>query len=111
MLKKEKRLNLKKDFRWVREGKKLYLPLFTIFSRQADIVDPQIGIALSKQQFKDATGRNRAKRLTSKAIENLYPSLRKGVKFIIIPKAQVLEKSPEELAESLKNVKDLFEPY
>jgi len=108
MLKKSNRLNLKKDFQWVRGGKKLYLSDFTLFIREASIEDPLIGIALSKHNFKDAVERNRAKRLTSKALEDLYPTLRKGIKLVIIPKASVLQKSPEELKGIFSNVKDIY---
>ncbi len=70
---------------------------------------PKVGIALSKQYFKNAVERNRARRLTSKAAEEIFISLRKELKLVIIPKASVLEEGPDALRKELESVKDIFE--
>jgi len=108
MLSKNRRLNLRKEYRYVTSGRKFMTPSLTVFSRRADLVEPMVGIALAKAKFRQATDRNRARRLTSKAIEQLYSSLRPDMKLVIIPKSQVLDKTPDELKGELEDVKDLF---
>ena len=108
MLPKSQRLNLKTSFKWVASGKHLQTPSFKLMVKFSDNPLPLVGIALSKDQFKKAVDRNRARRLTSKAIEGLYPSLLNRLNLVIMPKAVVLEKSPDQLSNELKNVKDLY---
>lgn len=107
MLPKEKRLNLSKSFKWVSSGKRFQTNSFNLMVKYSDNPQPLVGIALSKAQFKQAHDRNRARRLTSKAIEELYSSLNHGLNLVIMPKGSVLDKSPEELIQELKDVKAL----
>lgn len=107
MLPKFQRLNLKKEYRPLQSGKKASLPSFNLmFKLEGD--KALVGIALSKRSFALSTQRNRARRLSSQAIQKLYPSLPKGVKLVIIPKTAVLDRSVESLEKELKSVKDLF---
>lgn len=108
MLAKSQRLNLKKDFKWVSSGERKETASFKFSYRFSDNPEPLVGIALSSQYFKKAHERNRARRLTSRVIENFYPGLRKGLNLVIMPKPRVLEFSPEELYLEIENVKDLF---
>jgi len=108
MLDKSKRLNLKRNFRIVSQGKKDFTSHFTLMSRRGENTRALVGIALSKQQFKSAVERNRAKRLTAEAVAIVYPSLRNNLNLVIIPKTGVLKSHPEELAKELQDVKTLY---
>ena len=109
MLPKEKRLNLKKDFKWVAAGKKIDAKFAKLFSRIGDNTNPRIGIAVSSALFKKAVERNRARRLISAALEPLYVKLPKSINIIALPKQTILNlKSGDvllDLAEKLKDEK------
>lgn len=90
MLPKKNRLNLKTDFKWVASGKKLESKYLKLFLRTGDNQKPRIGIAVSAKSFKKATDRNRARRLTSTAIEAIYAKLPKSINILALPKASVL---------------------
>lgn len=90
MLSKDKRLNLKKDFKWVASGKKLETKYLKIFVKLGDNELPRVGIAVSSKVFKKAVERNRARRLTSAAFEALYSSLPLRINILALPKAGVL---------------------
>ncbi len=110
MLPKSQRLNLKKDFKWVTAGGKAvdtkFLKLFIIMGENTQ---PRIGIALSSKNFKKATERNRAKRLTSAAFEPLYGDLPVNINIVALPKTGILGvKSGDvlmDLEDKLKNEK------
>jgi len=111
MLPKSQRLNLKKDFKWVAAGQKKDTSSFKLMWKLSDQAFPRVGIALNSTSFKKAVERNRARRLTSTAIQNLYPSLHKNLNLVIMPKPGILEKSPLELEQELKDVKDLYNSH
>lgn len=109
MLPKEKRLNLNKDFRWVASGKKIENNLVKLFLKVSppsavEFQQPKIGISLSKNVFKRAVDRNRARRLVSKALENLYNELPKSINIVAMPKADILQVSSEELTQSINKL-------
>lgn len=108
MLSKERRLNLKKEFKWVAAGKKVYTERFKIMYRYGENPQPLVGIALSSQYFRKANKRNRARRLTSKVVENAYGKLRKDLNLVIMPKPEVLNTKQENLSQELEHVKDLY---
>ncbi len=108
MLPKSRRLNLKKDFKWVATGLKKETPSFKLMWKLADQDFPRVGIALNSSHFKKAVLRNRARRLTSTAIQELYSSLNKKLNLVIMPKLGILEKKPSELEKELIDVKDLY---
>jgi len=87
MLPKLKRLNLKKDFKWVVSGKKIDSKYAKLFIRIGDNLNPRIGIAVASSLFKKATERNRARRLISAALEPLYEKLPKSINIVALPKA------------------------
>lgn len=103
MLPKSKRLNLNKDFRWVSSGKKIENNLVKLFYKispapsGAGFQQPKIGISLSKNVFKKAVDRNRARRLISKAFENMYNELPSGLNIVAMPKTDILQTSSDEL--------------
>lgn len=109
MLSKDKRLNLKKDFKWVAAGKKLETRYLKLFIKTGDNQIPRVGIAVSGKVFPKATQRNRARRLASSAFEVLYPSLLSTINILALPKAGVVRvKSSDvllDLEEILKNEK------
>lgn len=107
MLPKSKRLNLKKDFKWVAQGKRLETVNFKLFFRYGENTQPKVAVATSSQLFKKATQRNKAKRTAFKALQEVYPALQRGTNLVIMPKSAVLEKSVKELTEELKNVQSL----
>lgn len=106
MLSKEKRLNLKKDFKWVvsgsprssprssprgEAGKKIETKFARLFIRMGDNPNPRVGIAVSSSLFKKATERNRARRVLSAAIEPIYAKLPQSINIVVLPKIGVLE--------------------
>lgn len=104
MLLKSQRLNLKKNFKRMATGKRLETTSFKIFSKTGENSQALIGIGLSSKNFRKANKRNRAKRLTSTAIQLLYPTLPTSLNLVIMPKSLVLDKSPESLVKELKDV-------
>lgn len=102
MLSKDKRLNLKTSFNFVIKGQKAENSLYKMFFRLGDSLQPMVGIALKKDYFKLAVDRNRARRLTSKAMEVLYPKLKEKVNLILMPKTDVLKLSSGEIKVFLK---------
>lgn len=97
MLPKESRLNLKKDFKWVASGKKSENQILKLFLRLGDNQTPRVGIATSSKVFKKAVQRNRARRLISQALRNVYSTLPSGLNMIILPKQEILDKRPDEI--------------
>lgn len=106
MLSKDKRLNLKKSYKWVSAaGQKIETPLFRIFYRDGSNENPLVGIATSKAFFKKAHERNLAKRLTSEALQKVYPRMKKNINVVIMPKDKILERRVDEIYRELENVK------
>lgn len=104
MLPKSKRLNLKKDFKWVVAGQKIGNDLLQLYIRQGDNIQPKVGIALNKSNFKKATERNRARRLVSTGFESLYKLLPGNINIVAMPRPGVLELTSSEVADTLKEL-------
>lgn len=104
MLSLDKRLNLKTDFKRVIKGDRRETPNFKFFYLSLGTGLPRVGISLSKQYFKKAVLRNKARRLTSVGVEQIYNDLPEGLNLIIMPKSGVLEISRDELLLELKGV-------
>lgn len=109
MLAKDKRLNLKKDFKWVAGGKKLETSYLKLFVRLGENQIPKIGIAVSGKVFPKAIQRNKARRIVSAAFEALYLRLPKNINIIVLPKGKTIEVKSGDvflaLEEILKNEK------
>lgn len=103
MLPKEKRLNLKKDFKWVASGKKIETKFMKIFIKFGDNTSPRVGIASSSKTFKNAADRNRAKRLISKAFQTTYPDLEESINIVALPKSGVVNVKSDEVLEDLRS--------
>lgn len=108
MLPKYKRLNLKTDFKAVVRGTRVETTRFKLFfiRRKTSFIHQntgiaKVGISMSKQDFKKATLRNKARRLASSAVEKIYNDLPAGMNLIIMPKGQVLESGKQELVNEL----------
>lgn len=91
MLAKSKRLNLKKDFKWVASGKKIETKFAKLFIRIGDNEFPKVGFALSSSLFKRATERNKARRVLSAALESLYSKLPQSINIVALPKPGILK--------------------
>ena len=91
MLPKPKRLNLKKDFKWVAAGKKLETKYLKLFVKSGENQNPKVGIATSSKSFKKATERNRARRIVSGAFEALYSRLPENINIVALPKSGINE--------------------
>ena len=90
MLPKEKRLNLKKEFKWVASGKKLESKYLKLFIRTGENNTPRIGIAVSSKNFRKAIERNRAKRLVSQAFQSTIYHLPSTINIVALPKSGIL---------------------
>lgn len=104
MLSKDKRLNLKKDFKWVAAGERSENSLLKIFFRYGQEETPKVGIALSKTSFKKAVERNRARRLISKGFESLYCKLPSGINIIALPKNHALALDSDKVSALLEEL-------
>lgn len=106
MLSKDKRLNLRKDFKWVAQGSRFETKYLKIFVNFGDNQIPKVGIAVSSKSFKKASERNRARRITTAAFEAVYGSLPKGANILTLPKSGVIRvKSGEVLADLEEGLK------
>ena len=107
MLAKVKRLNLKKDFKWVVSGRKIETKYLKLFIREGENNIPRIGIAVSSGLFKKATQRNRVKRLTSQAFEPIFHLLPPTINIVALPKVNIHDvKSQDVLLDLEEKLKD-----
>ena len=107
MLQKSKRLNLKKDFKWVASGKKIESKFLTLFTKMGDNTSPRVGIAISSKFFKKAHERNRARRLVAEAFHTTYYLLPSTINIAALPKRDILEvKSQDVLLDLKEKLKD-----
>lgn len=90
MLPKNKRLNLKADFKWVTSGKLVENNLVTLFYKIGDNTLSRVGVSLSSKTFPSAISRNMVKRLVFNGFKNLYPRVVKHVNIVAIPKVGIL---------------------
>ncbi len=108
MLSRHKRLNLSLEFKTIAKSDRAETPNLKIYFQKTDSDLTRIGIALSKNYFKNSVLRNRAKRIVSKTIEDLYNDLPKGLNLVIMPKSGVLTLSSVELGKEILSVKRIF---
>ena len=104
MLPREKRLNLKKDFKWVAAGGKVENNLVKLFFKAGSNQLPKVGIATSKAVFRKAVDRNRARRLVSFGFEALYNRLPQGINIVALPKKEIIQLNSEEVKDSLEGL-------
>ncbi|MBI2600100.1 ribonuclease P protein component [Candidatus Daviesbacteria bacterium] len=102
MLSKDKRLNLKTDFKWVATGDKVETKFAKLFVKNGQNAQARLGIALSGKSFNKANERNRARRLMSKGFEGLYDKLPKDINIIALPKHAILEVKSQEVLSDLE---------
>lgn len=108
MLAKSQRLNLSQVFKFVTAGSRRETATLKLFWRQTEGDVALVGIALAKKNLRKATQRNKAKRLISQAIEQLYERLQPGLNLVIMPKSEILQRSVEELKAELENEARLY---
>lgn len=104
MLSKDKRLNLKKDFKWAASGKRLDTKFLKLFTILGDNENPKVGIAVSSAIFKKSSERNRARRLTSAAFESLYEFLPSHLNIVALPKQGILSVKSKDVLLDLEEV-------
>lgn len=109
MLPKSLRVNLSKEFKTIAASSRAESANFKYYFQRTDSTFARIGIALSKNYFKKAVQRNKAKRKTSAAAEKIYDGLPKGLNLIIMPKTKVLDLEASALAEEITHVKRIFD--
>lgn len=85
-------------------GQKIEDSLLKIFYRPGSDPISKLGIALSSSVFKRAVDRNRARRLTSKAFEDLYDRIADKQNIIAMPKAGILKKKSDAVARVLEEL-------
>lgn len=83
-------------------GKKINSEFATIFIKTGSNEFPKIGIATSSKYFKNATLRNRAKRVISKAFEALYSKLPNNINIMALPKSGVVLVKSQDVLLDLK---------
>ncbi len=104
MLPKDKRLNLKTDFKWVASGRKLESKFLKLFYRDGQNTEARIGIAGSSKVFKKATDRNRARRLTSAALQTIYSKLPTNINIVALPKTGITSVKSQDVLLDLETV-------
>lgn len=104
MLPKSKRLNLKKDFKWVATGKKVETKFLKLFLRTGDNQTPRVGIATSSKSFRKSSERNRARRLASFAFEALYPKLPSTINIVALPKVGITSVKSQDALSDLEGI-------
>lgn len=109
MLPKNKRLNLKYQFKWVASGKRLETKFFKIFAKNGENSTPLIGVAVSSAIFKKSTLRNKAKRVSFKVAEAVYKDLRKNINLVIMPKTGILDIPIDVVISEFKKLDFLFD--
>lgn len=97
MLSRAARLNLKTNFRWVASGKLQTSKNFKLFYRFGENAQPKVGVSIASAQFKQAVLRNKAKRIMFEQARMYYDQLPKNLNLVIMPKAQVLGLTRNEL--------------
>lgn len=107
VLPKSKRLNLKTSFRWVAAGQKTQTTHLKIKYRFGQNSLPLVGIAISSN-IKKAHLRNKARRLVSAGLEQIYDRLPKGLNLVIMPNELILQSNPKEIKNELESVKNIF---
>src|SRR5262245_28788571 len=104
MLPKSQRLNLKTDFSRVVKGKRIESPHFIFYLNSNDSDFAKVGISIRTKNFGKAHERNRARRLTSQAVQSNYDNLPKDRDLIIMPKSATLETEVEVLTKEISDV-------
>lgn len=105
MLPKNKRLNLKYDFKRAASGKNFEGDYLKLFIRQlAKVECTKIGVAVSSKNFKKAVDRNRAKRITFKAFELLYKDLPVSLEIVALPKTTIIDVKSDEVLQDLRKI-------
>lgn len=104
MLSKNKRLNLKTDFKWVASGRKLETKYLKLFVRVGNNQTPKVGIAISTKSFKSSTDRNRARRLVAQAFQDAYYKLATNINIVALPKEGVIKVKSDEVLLDLQSV-------
>jgi ribonuclease P protein component len=108
MLPKSRRLNLKKDFKWVVQGRKKETESFKLFFRPGNNLFPKIGVAISKGYFKKSHERVQAKRQSFSAVKSIYQFLPNNLNLVIMPKSAILKREQSSLIEELEYVQTDF---
>lgn len=103
MLPKFRRVNLKKDFRWVSSGQTVFTKFTKLFIKFGENDSPKFGVATSSRFFKKAYERNQAKRITFEALKLLEGNLPEDINIVALPKRGVLEVKSKDLTEDLKS--------
>ncbi len=104
MLPTTKRLNLKKEFSRVIKGRRLETAHFILYFSSSEMEFPRVGISIRSKNFGKAHNRNKARRITSQVIQDLYQNLPKKSDLIIMPKSGVLDSEIGLLGKELDNV-------
>ena len=85
-------------------GRKLETKYLKLFIKLGENEKPRIGIALSSKNFKKATDRNRAKRVTAQAFQSIYSTLPNNINIVALPKSGVLDVKSGDLSLDLEEV-------
>lgn len=104
MLPRHQRLNLKRSFKWVRDGKKAEGNLVKLYLRFGENELPLVGVATSKDSFKRAVDRNLAKRKVFSSFQSIYQNLPKGLNIIAMPRSAALNANQEEIDKEIKEL-------
>lgn len=102
MLPRPQRLNLKKDYKWASTGQVIQTSFGRLTLKYGDNNLPRVGITTSSKIFKKAYLRNRARRVLSRAFEDLIDQLPASINILALPNIRVLEVKSTELILRLK---------
>lgn len=105
---KSNRLNISKNFNWVRAGAKYEGKYTKLLFRLGENSSPKIGVAVASKEFRGSVLRVKAKRVSFDLAKLIYNRLLPSVNLVIIPKQGVLRASKDELLQDINDTKNLF---
>ena len=82
-------------------GLKLETQYLKLFIKKGENSNSQMGIAVSAKAFKKAHERNRARRLVSRAFEQLYDRIAGNLNIVAMPKSNILKATSKEVVDDL----------
>ena len=112
MLKKNRRVNLKTEFKRIAQGKRLETEHFVFFTLQTkELHDVRVGVAVAKKNYRHAHERNKVKRICFTVIENVMERLSKGMNLVIMPKLGITRTSTKALIDEINTLHYLYRSH
>ena len=104
-LPKNRRIKTEKDFEKIfKSGRSVRHPLFLLKFLNSSLSYCRAAVSVPVSVSKQATVRNRIKRIFFSALEEIFPSCRPGVDLVIVASSAALKKTIYEISKSLEEI-------